>query len=80
MNTIRHYIKKIASKSWMLVMLAVLLSACQRGMDVSDEELIKRMNECHKPGTKTPAMAVMCGNYKDECMRRGKKTGNYFCG
>jgi hypothetical protein len=65
-----------------LVFVAILLPAlfaCTKGMDISDEELVKRINECLAEDNKTPGMAVACGNYQEECKRRGKKTGNYFC-
>lgn len=62
-----------------LFSVIAVLTACQQGMDISDEELVKRINECLAEENKTPGMAVACGNYQDECKRRGKKTGNYFC-
>lgn len=61
------------------ILVPALLLGCTKGMDISDEELLKRINECHAETNKTPGMAVACGNYQEECVRRGKKTGNYFC-
>jgi len=48
-------------------------------MDISNEELVKRMSECAADTNKTPGMAVSCGNFQKECLRRGKATGNYIC-
>ena len=59
--------------------LLLMLGGCEQGMNISDDELVKRVNECHAEDNKTPGMAVACGNYFDECKRRGKKTGNYIC-
>lgn len=61
------------------MLIAVLMAGCTKGLDISDEELVKRVNECHMEDNKTPGMAVSCGNYLKECKRRGKKTGNYIC-
>ena len=58
--------------------LVAPLSGCEKSMDISDEELIERINECLGDNL-TPGMAVACGNYQKECQRRGKKTGNYIC-
>ena len=57
----------------------ITLCACTRGMDISNEELVKRMSECAADTNKTPGMAVSCGNFQKECLRRGKATGNYIC-
>ena len=54
-------------------------TACGGGMDISNKELIKKMAECNASSNKTPGMAVACGNYIDECKRRGEKSGNYIC-
>lgn len=56
-----------------------LTAGCGGGMDISNQELIKNMNECSRESNKTPGMAVACGNYIEECARRGKETGNYIC-
>lgn len=48
-------------------------------MNISDQELVKKMSECHAEPNKTPGMAVSCGNYIEECKRRGEETGNYIC-
>jgi len=56
-----------------------ILTACGGGMDLSDGELVEKMSECHSEPNKTPGMAVACGNYIEECQRRGKETGNYIC-
>ena len=57
----------------------VTLAGCSQGLDIGDEELVERVNECHMEQNKTPGMAVSCGNYLKECKRRGDKTGNYIC-
>jgi hypothetical protein len=62
-----------------LLIAVVALCACTRGMDISDENLVQRMSECAANDNKTPGMAVSCGNFKKECLRRGKATGNYIC-
>jgi len=60
-----------------LVLLA--LNGCTKGLDISDEELVKQVSECHSIDNKAPGMAVSCGNYQKECLRRGKASGNYIC-
>lgn len=79
MKTKKSTLGKLYKKALALLVAPLLLVACEQGMDISDEELVKRINECHAEDNKTPGMAVACGNYQDECKRRGKKTGNYFC-
>lgn len=59
--------------------LSLILTACTKGIDISDQELKKRMGECVMEQNKTPGMAVACGNYAKECRRRGEKTGNFIC-
>ncbi len=73
--------KSCFRSGYFFFLLAVFagLASCEQGMNISDEELVKRVNECHAEDNKTPGMAVACGNYFDECKRRGKKTGNYIC-
>lgn len=61
------------------VALSLAMLGCVRGMDISDQELVEKMAECLAEDNKTPGMAVACGNYQEECKRRGKATGNYFC-
>ncbi len=63
----------------LLAAVIVPLSACEKSMNISDEELIERIGECLDESNLTPGMAVACGNYQKECQRRGKKTGNYIC-
>ena len=55
------------------------IAACGGGMDISDQELVKKMSECNAESNKTPGMAVSCGNYIKECKRRGEESGNYIC-
>lgn len=62
-----------------LLLSIVLLPACGGGMNISDQELVKKMTECNAEPNKTPGMAVSCGNYIEECKRRGQETGNYIC-
>lgn len=62
-----------------LVGTLAMTAGCGGGMDISDQDLIKKMNECNAEPNKTPGMAVSCGNYIEECARRGKETGNYIC-
>ena len=57
----------------------LVLSGCEKSMNISDEELIKRITECAQEDNLTPGMAVACGNYQKECKRRGDRTGNYIC-
>ena len=63
----------------LLVAFVGFAVGCGGGMNISDQELIKKMNECNAEPNKTPGMAVSCGNYIEECARRGKETGNYIC-
>ena len=63
----------------LLVPLLVVLAGCEKPMNISDEELIKRVTECLADDNLTPGMAVACGNYQKECKRRGDRTGNYIC-
>ncbi len=70
----------VAAYRVILVGLLVLgLNGCQQEMDISDQELIEKIEECLTVEEKSPGMAVACGNYQRECERRGKATGNYFC-
>ncbi len=62
-----------------LTLSAISLTACTKGLNVSDQFLTDEMEKCHNEQNKTPGRAVICGNYQEECERRGKKTGNYFC-
>lgn len=69
---------RITGRAALFALVAGILG-CTQGLDMSDDELVKRVNECHSDTNKTPGMAVSCGNYFDECKRRGKETGNYIC-
>ena len=62
-----------------IVACGMSLQSCSEGIDISDQELVKRMSECLSEDNKTPGMAVSCGNYQKECQRRGKASGNYIC-
>lgn len=57
----------------------MVLTGCEQSMNITDEELVERMEECSDESKLTPGMAVACGNYQKECKRRGKANGNYFC-
>lgn len=70
---------KHSSKIFFMLLAGGLLQACGGGMNISDQELVKKMSECHAEPNKTPGMAVSCGNYIEECKRRGEETGNYIC-
>lgn len=61
------------------VAVCLALYGCGGGMDISNSELVKKMAECNAQSNKTPGMAVACGNYIEECKRRGAETGNYIC-
>lgn len=60
-------------------LVLLVLNGCTKGLDISDEELVKRVSECHTNDNKTPGMAVSCGNFQKECLKRGKASGNYIC-
>jgi len=76
----KTYLARYITASRILVFALVpALFGCSQGMSISDEELVKKVNECHAEPNKTPGMAVSCGNYFKECKRRGEKTGNYIC-
>lgn len=60
-------------------LVSTALTGCEKGLDISNAELVKKSSECMTDETKTPGMAVVCGNYQKECARRGKATGNYIC-
>ena len=65
--------------SLFLLTCCLCLSACEKSLSISDEELVKKIAECQSGKELTPGMAVACGNFQKECQRRGKKTGNYIC-
>ncbi len=71
--------KKKVLRFILLFVVSTALIGCEKGLDISNAELVKKSAECMADETKTPGMAVVCGNYQKECARRGKATGNYVC-
>ena len=63
----------------LVLFLFLGLSGCEKSMNISDEALSDYVEECLTNDNLSPGMAVACGNYQQECQRRGKKTGNSFC-
>ncbi len=70
---------RVALRIAIPVALLLAVAGCEKPMNISDEELIKRITECAQDDNLTPGMAVACGNYQKECKRRGDRTGNYIC-
>ncbi len=71
--------KKKPLKFTLLLLVSTALIGCEKGLDISNAELVKKSADCMADENKTPGMAVVCGNYQKECARRGKATGNYIC-